>query len=402
MTPARWISRACALLLLCVIVSSCGFQGLNSLPLPGAVGRGSGAVRYVVELRNVGTLEPNSPVMLDDVVVGSVTSMRVRNRQAEVSISVRPDVVVPANARASVGQTSLLGSMHLALDPPVGEAPQGRLERGATIPLSISSTYPSTEQTLASVAAVVTTGGLGQIGDVIHNLNIALAGRGPQLRDLLNRLNDLMAVFDGQRQDIVETIHQMDRIASVFADQRHSVEQALKALPPALDVLLKERPRFTTALDKLRVFSNATSTLVNAIQGDLVENLKNLEPTLRALADVGPDLDTALAYATVFPLGQNTIDRAIRGDYLNLFVVADLTVNRFKRSLFLGTRWGNENLDLVPAPGDPGYDAYYTKNPLGVGVTPPPIPAAVPPGEGTQPPEASTPAPPPAATSGGG
>ena len=78
----------------------------------------------------------------------------------------------------------------------------------------------------------------------------------------------------------------------------------------------------------------------------------------------------ALAYATVFPLGQNLIDRGIRGDYMNLFVTIDLTKARLKRGLAAGTRWGDENAELVPAPGDPGYDDYYTRHPLGVGVAP--------------------------------
>jgi ABC-type transporter Mla subunit MlaD len=54
--------------------------------------------------------------------------MTVRDWQADVEISVQPDVVVPANAVATVGQTSLLGSMHLALNPPLGQPPSGRLE----------------------------------------------------------------------------------------------------------------------------------------------------------------------------------------------------------------------------------------------------------------------------------
>ena len=43
-------------------VTGCAFQGLNSLPLPGAVGRGPGANIYHVQIANVGTLESNSPV----------------------------------------------------------------------------------------------------------------------------------------------------------------------------------------------------------------------------------------------------------------------------------------------------------------------------------------------------
>lgn len=104
-----------------VTTTACSFQGVNSLPLPGTVGRGSDASVYHAEIANIATLEPNSPVMINDVVVGSVRKLTVKNWHADVEFSVKPDVVVPANAVASVGQTSLLGSMHLSLNtPPIG------------------------------------------------------------------------------------------------------------------------------------------------------------------------------------------------------------------------------------------------------------------------------------------
>ena len=161
------------------------------------MGRGSDANIYHVELANVATLESNSPVMIDDVVVGSVGKMTVRDWHADVEISVKPDVVVPANAVATVGQTSLLGSMHLALNPPMGEQPNGQLQPGATIPLNQSSTYPSTEQTLSSLSVVVNGGGLGQIGDIIHNFSTALSGREADVRDLLTRLDNFVGRSTG-------------------------------------------------------------------------------------------------------------------------------------------------------------------------------------------------------------
>jgi virulence factor Mce-like protein len=132
-----------------VALSGCAFDGVNSLPLPGTVGSDGDAVMYHVQIPNVGTLESNSPVMVSDVVVGTVRRMKVDDWNADVDVSVKPDVVVPANAVATVGQTSLLGSMHLALDPPVGQPPTGRLQPGSTIPLNRSSTYPSTWSTVA-------------------------------------------------------------------------------------------------------------------------------------------------------------------------------------------------------------------------------------------------------------
>ncbi|ORX19773.1 mammalian cell entry protein [Mycobacterium xenopi] len=327
-------------------------------------------------------MESNSPVMIDDVVVGSVGPMRVKDWHADVEISVKRDVVVPANAVASVGQTSLLGSMHLELNPPLGQPGIGRLQPGATIPLNRSSTYPSTEQTLSSLSIVVNGGGLGQIGEIVHNFSAALSGRESAVRDLINRLDTFVGTLDQQRDNIVASIQALNRLSTTFAGQRDALTRALRKVPPALDVLIKERPRFTAALDKLRVFSNTATGLINDTQADLVKNLKNLEPTIRALADVGPELDTAIAAATVFPFTQNFVDRAVRGDYFNLHVDLDLSIPRLKRGLLLGTHWGQLDMPLVPAPGEPYY-LNYTLDPLHAGVAPrlpgPPPPGAAPP-----------------------
>lgn len=370
--------KAAALLCVMLTATACGFQGLNSLPLPGAAGRGPDAAIYHVEISNVGTLEQNSPVMVDDVVVGSVAKMRVKGWHADVEVSVRPEVQIPANVQARVGQTSLLGSMHVALDPPLGQAPQGRLLPGATIPMSQASAFPSTERTLSTLSTVVNSGGLGQIGDIIHSFNAALRGRVPEARNLLTRLDRFIGVFDDQRADVIASIEALDRLSGALVAQRDVVRQALDEIPPALDVLVAQRPQFTTALDRLRAFSQTTVGVVNDTQTDLVATLSNLEPTVRALADVGPDIDTALAFLPVMPFGQNLIDRGIRGDYMNLFAVFDLTVPRLKRTLLSGTRWGDPHALLVPAPGDPGYDAFYA-NPLNAPLaSPPPAPAADP------------------------
>jgi virulence factor Mce-like protein len=403
-----WTRRLLAGSCVVLTATSCSFQGVNSLPLPGTQGHQPNAVVYHVEIANVGALERNSPVMIGDVTVGSIGKMTVKGWHADVEVSLRPEALVPQNAVARVGQTSLLGSMHLELDPPTGQAPLGRLAPGATIPLNQSSTYPSTEQTLASLSLVVNGGGLGQVGDIIHNFNAALSGRQSQVRDLLSRLDELVGTFDGQRDRVIATLEALDRFAATLSGQHDVIEQALRAIPPALDVLLRERPRITTALEKLRVFSDTATRLVNDTQGDLVRNLQNLEPTIRAIADVGPELDVALAAAPIFPFNQNLIDRALRGDYFNLFAIIDLTAPRLKRTLFLGTRWGQEGMPLVPAPGEPFFN-YYTYDPLNAGVAPPPdqaaqnnLPSTGPAPSDAAPPQNSVPpAEPPAADQGG-
>ncbi|WP_460359184.1 MCE family protein [Mycobacterium sp. ZZG] len=367
----RWAATACCVAL---AATGCSFDGLNSLPLPGTVGTGPDAVVYRVTLANVGTLESNSPVMLNDVVVGAVRTMTFSDWHAEVDVSVKPDVVVPANAVATVGQTSLLGSMHVALDPPVGEAPAGRLRPGADIPLNRTSTYPSTEQTLSALSVVVNGGGLTQIGDIIGNFSAALDGRQEQIRNLLTRMNDVIGILDNQRDSINATIAALHRLADTFAGQREVLTAALKRIPEALDVLNRQRPRIVTAMRKLGDFSRTATQLIEDTQDDIVRNLRNLEPAVRALADVGPDLATALSFLPTYPYTQEFIDRGIRGDYMNQFIVFDFTIPRLKSGIFLGTRWGEPGASLVPAPGDPWYSS-YTLDPLQAPITP--VPAEV-------------------------
>ncbi len=367
----RWRAVGALMLSTALAVSGCGFGGVNSLPLPGAVGRGPGASTYHLQFTNIGTLEQNSPVLIDDVVVGSVGKMSFDNWHINMDVSLRPDVVVPANAVATIGQTSLLGSMHVALDPPLGQQPHGRLTPGSTVGVADTRTSPSTEQTLSSLAAVINGGGLGQIGDIIHNLSTGLSANPQAVRDVLSRLDTLVGTLDQQRDDILASIQTLNRLSITFAGQRDTLTRALISVPRALDVLIAERPRFTMALDKLRVFSDTATELVNDTQADLVRDLQNLEPTLKSLADVGKGLDTALAYTTVFPFGQTIIDRGVRGDYINFYGELDFTVPRLKRSLLLGTRWGDENATLVPAPGEP-YTQRYTYDPLGMPLAPPP------------------------------
>lgn len=353
-------------------LSAC--SGINSLPLPGTLGRGADSQTFVVQVANIGTLESNSPVMIDDVVVGSVGAMRVDDWKAVVDVHVQADVVVPANVVATVGQTSLLGSMHLALDPPLGQRPQGRLDSGATIPLGNTSTYPSTEQTLSSLSTIVNAGGLGQVGDIVHNLSEALSGHEVEARDLLTRLDRFIGVFARQRDNVIASLQALDRLSGTLSSQNQVLTTTLEKLPAALDVLERERPNLTAALERLGAFADVATATVNDTQADLVRNLRNLVPTLTSLADVGPEIDEALAYATVFPFGQSTIDRGLRGDYMNLFVTIDLTRNRTTKTLALGTRWGNPNMPTVPAPGDPGYEWFYTVNPLAAPVANPPSP----------------------------
>ncbi len=113
------------------------------------------------------------------------------------------DVQLPANATARVGQTSLLGSLHVELAPPTGVAPEGRLHEGSLIPLSSGSSYPTTEQTLAAISLLLNGGGVGQIQDITKALATAFNGREGDLRSLIEQLDKFISYANDQKGDII-------------------------------------------------------------------------------------------------------------------------------------------------------------------------------------------------------
>src|SRR5207244_5048921 len=137
----------------------------NSLPLPGTEGHGAGAYTVQAQLPDVDNVQRNSRVRVGDVTVGSVTNIERQGWHALVTMSLNGDVVLPANATAKVGQTSLLGSKHIELSPPTNVPAEGPLHAGSLIPLSAGGAYPTTERTLAALSLILNGGGIGQIQD---------------------------------------------------------------------------------------------------------------------------------------------------------------------------------------------------------------------------------------------
>ncbi|AIJ24666.1 MCE family protein [Amycolatopsis methanolica] len=327
-------------------------DGLGSVPLPGTQGRGEGAYTVTVQLANASDLYPNSRVMIANVDAGAVTGIRLNGWNAEATVSLNPDVNLPANVQARVGQTSLLGAKHLALDPPADEPPRGRLADGDTIPLSRSRNYPDTEDVLATVSTLLNGGGLQQVQTITAELNNALGeGRDEQVRQTLNRLDTFVGTLARQKDDINAALAGLDRLSGQAAEHNQVIEQVLTQLPAALQTLNEERTTLIQTLNSLNTLSGTATSTVDEVRGTLTRNLENLTPVLKGLADAGPALvgSTGLLATGLFPLKTNR--NLFKGDYANLAIILDLTdtaISKYYLSLLQGTPLG----EVVPGLGN--------------------------------------------------
>ncbi len=335
-----WLVRiGLTLVMIAAVVASCGWRGLNSLPLPGTQGNGPGSFAVQAQLPDVNNIQPNSRVRVADVTVGHVTKIERQGWHALVTMRLDGDVDLPANATAKIGTTSLLGSYHIELAPPKGEARQGKLRDGSLIALSHGSAYPSTEQTLAALSLVLNGGGLGQVQDITEALSTAFAGREHDLRGLIGQLDTFTAYLNNQSGDIIAATDSLNRLVGKFADQQPVFDRALATIPDALAVLADERDTLVEAAEQLSKFSALTVDSVNKTTANLVTELRQLGPVLESLANSGPALTRSLSLLATFPFPNETFQNFQRGEYANLTAIVDLTLSRIDQGLLTGTRW---------------------------------------------------------------
>ncbi|HJT91635.1 MAG TPA: MCE family protein [Mycobacterium sp.] len=327
-------------------ISGCGWQGLNSLPMPGTEGDGPGAFTVQVQLPDVTTVQQNSRVRVDDVNVGTVTNIERQGWHALVTIKLDGSVNLPANAIATVGQTSVFGSTHVELAAPNGAAPEGRLHGGSLIPLSSGAAYPTTEQTLAALSLLLNGGGVGQIQEITKEFSAAFAGREQDLRSLIHQLDEFIARVNDQTDDITAATESLNHLVGQFAERKPVLDTALRTIPDALAVLKEQRANLAEALDRFGKFSALTADAVNQTKESLVQEFKDIGPVLESLANAGPALTRSLSFLSTLPWPKETLTNAFRGDFANMTLVVDMTLSRIDSSLFTGTRWEGDLTEL--------------------------------------------------------
>ncbi len=215
------------------MLTSCGsWKGIANVPLPGGPGTGSQRTTIYVQMPDTLALNVNSRVRVADVYVGRVRSIELKNWVATLTLDLEPSIKLPVNTLAKIGQTSLLGSQHVQLDPPPDPSDQ-KLKTGDTIPLKNASAFPTTERVLASIASILTGGGVANLETIQTEINNVLTGRGDQIRTFLGRLDTFTDELNQQRDDITRAIDSTNRLLSVVAQRNDTLDRGAHRVPAA-------------------------------------------------------------------------------------------------------------------------------------------------------------------------
>ena len=320
--PLRWIALVTGLVLLS---AGCKFDGAYDLPLPGSPVDADHSYEVTAEFHDILNIVPKSPVMVDDVTVGEVTDVERVGWNAKITLRIKDDVALPANAIADIRQVSLLGEKYVALEPPADGSAQGQLGDGDNIPLASTGRNPEVEEVLGALSFLLSGGGVGQLGTITHELNQVMDGRTGRLRELLGSLENVVGTIDDQKDDIVNAMDSIDHLTSTLNKEKSAITGALDVAGPAVQVLAAQHDELIRMLTSLQRLGAVGTRVIGQSKDDILASLDHLQPVLQQLYAAGDKLAPGLNLLLSFPFPKEASE-VVKGDYANTSIRADISL----------------------------------------------------------------------------
>jgi len=317
------MKRGAAALAGVLLLSGC--SGVYNLPLPGGANLGGHPYEVTAQFTNALDLVPQSGVKVNHVAVGKVTkiSLSADGRTAVVRMKINGNVKLPANAIATIDQTSLLGEKYVALAPPTQVHAAGTLRDGAVIKVGDTSQSVELEQVFGALSLLLNGGGLSQLHDIANELNKASTGNESEIRDFLSTVNQVVTEMNTHRDSITSALDGLDALSKTLKKDQGKITNVLDNLSGGLKVLNSQRSQLVAMLNALNRLSSTTVRTLNASQADMVADLNQIAPILKQLAAAGTALPQSLEILLTYPFPVSVLP-AIKGDYLNAFVTTAL------------------------------------------------------------------------------
>jgi phospholipid/cholesterol/gamma-HCH transport system substrate-binding protein len=316
----RRVFAACAAVVMFAAgCTSTGVSGVYDLPLPGGADLGDHPYRVTVEFADVLDLVPQAAVKVNDVVVGRVESITLDKAWTpQVVVAVNGDVSLPADAVASLRQSSLLGEKFVELAAPKGSGKVARLADGAVITADRTNRHTEVEEVFGALSLLLNGGGISQLRTINQELSSALTGNEPEIKAFLANVNELVTNLDEHRGDITDALDGLNHLSTTLAARNDQIKGALTDLTPGLQALSDQRTALVTMLQSLDTLSDVAVDTINASQADMVADLQALAPILHRLADAEKYLPQALEILPTFPFTDEVLN-VTKGDYINIF-----------------------------------------------------------------------------------
>jgi phospholipid/cholesterol/gamma-HCH transport system substrate-binding protein len=301
-------TRVTLLSLLIVALSAAGLAGCSD---------DEGRIHATATFDDVADLAEGAPVMMSDITIGAVDSIRIdrTGRRATVRFSVDRSAKVPADVVAQVRRTTPLGEKFIDLDPRTRADDAKLLADGTTI--RRTAVVSDLEQLVASGTAAFGALSASQIAILLDEGAKGFGGKGPALRTVLDNLSEVAAGYDTRTGEVTGIIDDLDRLSRDLAPGVDANGKALANVNETLGILNENDKKFFDLVRSLNRLAEDGNRILD-------RHLTQIATQIRGLRDVSDAIaDEQVALAGVLenlPRHNETVPLAERSNFIHVLL----------------------------------------------------------------------------------
>lgn len=243
-----------------------------------------GTATVHAEFAQAAGLRAGNSVDIAGIEVGTVKSVRLERDRVVVSMSVDTEVELGRDAKAAIKMSTILGKMHIELDPGTGTDLDGeRIPLAATtVPYNLAKVvndpkYRNSFEHLERLDPNALRASLDAVS--------AQMGDSPQLTaQALDSVGVLARVIATRRDEVDQLLGSMDQVSSLIADNQNSVLLLLTRGQAIGDAVAKRRELLRELLDNVASASKI-------LQDMGVDNGGRLGPLIHSLNTMSEGLE---------------------------------------------------------------------------------------------------------------
>lgn len=272
---------------------------------------------------------PDAEVTYLGVHHGRVSEVERIPEGVRITMKIDRGKEIPAASIARIFRKSAIGEPYIDFvpsdeyvegsTPPIEPGDHVPLER-TTVPLEFSELLRSASDLIASIEPET-------VGSLLHELSVALDGRGGSLRTITTSMDDLTSTFVERTDQLDRLAENNTRLVGVLADHRLSLGASMTDLRALTETLQRIDGDIDALLSQGPDFLRTTADLVADQKQNLDCLLSDLDPILRTLA--GPDQLDQLSHLLArgplaFGYAASAIDQEADGPWVRVNLLVDV------------------------------------------------------------------------------
>ncbi|MGW4400975.1 MCE family protein [Amycolatopsis nivea] len=244
---------------------------------------------------------PNSDVRVLGVAVGSVSKVEPNGTDVKVTLTLKPDVRLPADAGAVVITPSLVADRYVQLTPVFTGGPE--LADGASIPRERTATPVEVDDLLRSLNQLMAALGPqgankdGAVSDVLTKSAAYLDGNGETIGQAIKNLGEFARAASDSKDDLFSSVDNISKFTAMLAANDGQVKQAIAQISSLSKVLADQRDQFSGALTELTKALGVVQGFVKDNRGKVKSDVDKLAGVTKVLVNQKDSLAEALSAA---------------------------------------------------------------------------------------------------------